>query len=92
MVNDPVTWIFVAGVLLLLGAATTVGQFLKGQPESGLNPAVVQTFNRRVRVWWLLCSLLAAALFLPRSVTVVPLRAAIILGLAGIYHPDPHPG
>lgn len=71
MVNDPVTWIFVAGVLLLLGAATTVGQFLKGQPESGLNPAVVQTFNRRVRVWWLLCSLLAAALFLPRSVTVV---------------------
>lgn len=71
MINDPVTWIFVAGVLLLLGAATTVGQFLKGQPAAGINPAMVQTFNRRVRVWWLLCSLLAAALFLPRSVTVV---------------------
>ncbi len=71
MVNDPVTWIFVAGVLLLLGVATTVGQFLKGQPESGIKSADVETFNRRVRVWWLLCSLLAAALFLPRSVTVV---------------------
>ena len=71
MVDDPVTWIFVAGVLLLLGAATTVGQFLKGQPESGLNPAMIETFKRRVRVWWLLCSLLAAALLFPRGVTVV---------------------
>ena len=49
MVSDPITWIFVIGVLLLLGVATTVGQFLKGQPESGLNPAMVQTFNRRIR-------------------------------------------
>ena len=71
MVRDPITWIFVIGVLLLLGVATTVGQFLKGQPESGLNPAMVQTFNRRIRAWWLLCSLVAAALFLPRTVTVV---------------------
>ena len=71
MVSDPITWIFVIGVLLLLGVATTVGQFLKGQPESGLNPAMVQTFNRRIRAWWLLCSLVAAALFLPRTVTVV---------------------
>ena len=71
MISDPITWIFVVGVLLLLGVATTVGQFLKGQPESGLNPAMVQTFNRRIRAWWLLCSLVAAALFLPRSVTVV---------------------
>ncbi len=71
MISDPITWIFVAGVLLLLGVATTVGHFLKGQPESGLNPAMVQTFNRRIRAWWLLCSLVAAALFLPRSATVV---------------------
>ncbi|MEK6248144.1 MAG: hypothetical protein N2C12_08185, partial [Planctomycetales bacterium] len=68
---DLVTWIFVAGVLILLGAATTVGQFLKGQHESGLNPAIIEAFNRRVRVWWLLCSLLAAALLLPSKVTVV---------------------
>lgn len=70
MLNDPATWIFVGGVLVLLGTATAVGQFLKGQTESGLNPAMIETFNRRVRAWWLLCSLLAAALLFPPGVTV----------------------
>ncbi|NIL96654.1 MAG: phosphatidate cytidylyltransferase [Planctomycetales bacterium] len=71
MLNDPYTWYFVGGVLLLLGGATAVGQFLKGQPESSLNPAMIDTFNRRVRAWWLLCSLLAASLVLHREVSVV---------------------
>jgi phosphatidate cytidylyltransferase len=71
MLSDPYTWYFVGGVLLLLGGATAVGQFLKGQPESSLNPAMIDTFNRRVRAWWLLCSLLAAALVLRREVSVV---------------------
>lgn len=71
MFGDRETWYFVGGVLLLLGSATAVGQFLKGQPESGLNPAMINAFNRRVRAWWLLCSLLAAALLLPRWATVI---------------------
>ncbi len=71
MLVDLPTWLFVGGVLLLLGAVTAAGQFLKGQPESGLNPAMIDAFNRRVRAWWLILTLLAAALFLPRSVTVV---------------------
>ena len=71
MISDRETWYFVGGVLLLLGSATAVGQFLKGQPESSLNPAMIDTFNRRVRAWWLMCSLLAAALVLRREVTVV---------------------
>ncbi|NIP86555.1 MAG: phosphatidate cytidylyltransferase [Planctomycetales bacterium] len=71
MLSDPYTWYFVGGVLLLLAAATAVGKFLQRQPESSLNPAMIDTFNRRVRAWWLLCSLLAAALVLRREVSVV---------------------
>jgi phosphatidate cytidylyltransferase len=70
VLSDRETWYFVGGVLLLLGGATAVGQFLKGQPESSFNPAMIQAFNRRIRAWWLLCSLMAAALLLPRAATV----------------------
>ncbi len=71
MLGDAVTWIFVGGVLLLLGGATTVGQFLKRQPESGLNAGLIDSFNRRIRVWWLLCTMLGAGILFPRGVTVV---------------------
>jgi phosphatidate cytidylyltransferase len=65
------TWIFIPGVLLLLTAVTTIGQFIKRQPEAGLNPAMIETFNRRVRAWWLLLMLLAGALILWSWVTVL---------------------
>ncbi|MEE2705952.1 MAG: phosphatidate cytidylyltransferase [Planctomycetota bacterium] len=65
MPADMGTWLFVGGVLLLLGAATGVGQFMQRQPESGLNSALIDAFNRRVRAWWLLCTLLAAAVIFP---------------------------
>lgn len=68
--DDKMPWIFVGGVLAILTATTVVGQMLKRRSESALNPAMVATFNRRVRAWWLLCSLLAAALLLPTWVTV----------------------
>ena len=71
MVGDWVTWLFVGGVLLLLGGATAVGQFLKRQPESGLNAGLIDSFNRRIRVWWLLSTMLGSAILFPRSVTVV---------------------
>ena len=59
---DGKTLALVGGVLALLAAATAVGQFLKLYPESGLNAAVVERFNHRLRAWWLMCSVLAAAL------------------------------
>lgn len=40
----------VGGVLAVLAAATTIGQILKRQPDSGLNAAAVQTFNLRLRL------------------------------------------
>ena len=49
------------GVLAALIAATAIGQYLKQQAELGLNTAVVETFNNRIRSWWLMCTVLAAA-------------------------------
>lgn len=54
----------VGGVLFLLFGATTVGQRLKYSPDIGLNPAVIETFNLRIRAWWLMCTVLAAAFLL----------------------------
>lgn len=68
--DDLRTWGFVGGVLAVVTVATIVGQFLARQPESGLNPAMVNTFNRRVRAWWLLGALLTVAIVMPPGVTV----------------------
>jgi phosphatidate cytidylyltransferase len=54
----------VGGVLGLLLAATTIGQRLKYAPDIGLNPALVDAFNLRIRAWWLMCTVLAAAFLL----------------------------
>ncbi|MCA9246109.1 MAG: phosphatidate cytidylyltransferase [Planctomycetales bacterium] len=64
------TWGLIGVVLGLLAVATAVGQLLKRYTESGINPAAVETFNARVRAWWMLCSLLGAAVVFPNSVTV----------------------
>lgn len=63
-------WAFAAGVVVLLGLATLVGWGLGRQPQWGLNPASIEAFNRRVRSWWVICTLLAVAL-LSRTVAVV---------------------
>ena len=59
--NDPRTIALITGVLALLTAATGVGQFLKRHPDRGLDPAAVRAFNARLRGWWILCAVLAAA-------------------------------
>jgi phosphatidate cytidylyltransferase len=61
----------VGGVLVLLAAATAVVQVLKRRPNSGLNVAVLETFDRRIRAWWLLCAILAAAFYIGLAATVV---------------------
>ena len=64
----------VGGVLGLLLAATTIGQRLKHAPDIGLNPALIDAFNLRIRAWWLMCTVLAAAFLLgpvSRVATVV---------------------
>jgi phosphatidate cytidylyltransferase len=71
---DVKTLCLVGGVLAILAGATTIGQRLKFQSEIGLNPAVVEAFNLRIRAWWLMCTVLAAAFLLgpaSRVATVV---------------------
>jgi len=67
---DAATWGLIGVIGGLLALATAVGELLRRQPESGLNPAAVAAFNSRVRSWWLLCCLLAAAFWFPRPATV----------------------
>jgi len=68
---DPTTFGLVGGVLAALGLATGAGQLLKRQNDLGVNPALVEQFNLRIRSWWLLCAVLAAAFLLGRGATVV---------------------
>lgn len=68
---DPITLGLIGGVLALLAVATFVGRVLRRQPESGINPAAVRTFNLRVRAWWLMCSVLAAAVLVGNAATVI---------------------
>ena len=69
--NDNRTIALVAGVLALLSIATAVGQFLKRHPDRGLDPAAIRTFNSRLRGWWILCTVLAAAFWLGTTATVI---------------------
>lgn len=68
---DPRTLFLVAGVLLLLGGATIAVRILQRQIDSGINPAILETFRRRIHAWWILFSALAAALLLGKIVTII---------------------
>ncbi|MGW8257494.1 MAG: phosphatidate cytidylyltransferase [Thermoguttaceae bacterium] len=61
----------VGAVLVLLSAVTGVVQILKHRTESGLDPAIIETFQSRVRAWWILFSVLIAAFFIGQTATVV---------------------
>lgn len=56
----------IGGILLLLGAATAVVRILNNRQDSGVDPAILATFRLRVRAWWLLFAVLAAAFFLDK--------------------------
>jgi phosphatidate cytidylyltransferase len=62
---DQKTLILMAGVLVLLAVASVVVYLLRNREDSGLDTAVLETFRLRVRGWWVLFSILAAALLMP---------------------------
>ena len=64
------TKVLLSGVVLLLLTAWGIGWALKRQPESTANPAVVRTFNLRVRAWLLMFAILVAAFVMGYSATV----------------------
>ena len=60
-----------AVVLALLGITYLVGVIIRRQPDSTINPAIVQAFNSRVRAWWLMFVILTAAFLVGATATVV---------------------
>lgn len=61
----------VGGVLMVLAAATLVVQLLKRRTDGAIDPAIVETFRCRVRAWWILTAVLAAAWLIGITATVV---------------------
>ncbi|MBP89102.1 MAG: phosphatidate cytidylyltransferase [Planctomycetaceae bacterium] len=68
--NMPTYWL-VFVVIALLIAASVIGQTLKRQPENVVNPALLRTFNNRVRAWWMMFAILAAGFLMGKTSTVV---------------------
>ncbi len=68
---DTKTLVLVCGVLVLLGGATAVMSVLRRRSDSGIDPAIVQTFWLRIRSWWTLCAVVATALFIAKAATVI---------------------
>lgn len=60
-VLDPWTSGLIGGVLALLGAATAIVRILQRRADVGIDPAILENFRLRVRVWWFLTTPLAAA-------------------------------
>ena len=68
---DVRTNILLGSVLGILIAAYFVGRALRRQPESTVNPAVIRTFNLRVRAWWMMAAILVAGFLLGYAATVI---------------------
>lgn len=63
--------VWLLGVVLgTLIVAFVIGRVLRKQPENFINPAVVRTFNQRVKAWWLMCAILIAGFLLGPTATV----------------------
>ena len=76
---DATAWILIAAVLGILALLMLAGQYLKRQPESKFDPAIVGKFNQRLYFWFMICVLLAVALFLG------PIPTVILFGLLSFW-------
>lgn len=74
--NTP-TLILLGVVLAALAIAFCVGQILKRRPDTSVNPAIVQTFNSRVRAWWMMSAILIATFLMPGTWATVLLFGII---------------
>ena len=65
------TVVLLVVVLVLLAGANLAGWLLSRQPDSNVNPAMVQSFNQRVRAWWMMWVILVAGFLLGTIPTLV---------------------
>lgn len=68
---DPSSLVLVLIAMVTLTLLMLVGQYLKRQPESHVDPALIRNFNKRVTSWLTIFVLLVVALLLNKIVTVV---------------------
>lgn len=78
-INWPVFWILTT-MMMVLTAATIVGQMLRRQNELGVNPAVIEQFNMRVRAWWMLTAMLAFGYMFDS-----PTATVVLFGLLSVW-------
>lgn len=68
-VNRPMmttqTVVLMVIVLTSLVIAQIVGYFLRRQPDTTWNPAVIRSFSLRLRSYWMMCAILTAAILFP---------------------------
>lgn len=69
VLTDTPTLSLLGGVLIVLIVALGVGLLLRRQPETTVNPALVQLFNRRIQAWLLMYVVLASGFVLGRGAT-----------------------
>jgi len=70
-VLDARTLGLLGGVLVALSAAWAVVRFLRTRTDSGVDPAMLETFRTRVRAWFMLFLVLITAFWLGNVTTVV---------------------
>ena len=68
---DKTAGILIAVVLGVLAVLMLAGKYLKRQPESKFDAAIVGKFNQRLQFWFMICALLAVSLFLGTIPTVI---------------------
>jgi len=72
-------------VMVLLGTASAVTFFLQRRTDSGLDPAMVESFRTRIRAWWILLTVLAVALTLAATISsLVSVHLLTILRANGV--------
>ncbi|HYW66025.1 MAG TPA: phosphatidate cytidylyltransferase [Candidatus Dormibacteraeota bacterium] len=54
------------GVLFLLVVATLIGRWLKRRRKSEASRATIENVNTRIRAWWKMCAIFAAAILVGR--------------------------
>ena len=65
------TYVLLISVMVVLAVAFGFARILRRQPEGTIDPAVVRTFDRRLKVWLTMYAILALAVFLGRVVSVI---------------------
>lgn len=78
------TNLLLAVVIGLLLVAYSIGRILKRQPESTASPAVVRTFNLRVRSWLLMFAVLVAG-FVMGDAALGSTATVVIFGLISFW-------